>query len=297
MRFNIKSRSLGFEGISAEQRQNHTVGIDRAIYPIFAYSDNINGGNLSQTIQVGDFTFVGSEETRAKSGIIVGGGIYLGIKKQYGRGRYADVNINASLTAAPAHDWLKIRNESLTVCSKNHVKEWRFFDICASWSHNKRQFSDVINKSILASFSRLFVSGKTFNETSLAAKRFISKEYQQMQGIVTLNSMLPNGFKTHLSMTAGEPVKDFISLNYSLGIAVSRLINKKSLKLSFNQTFYNGGSFLGIDREDKTQQISVSYPVYKGFNLSVGYTINESSINSFSHSGPLVSISLPKQSF
>ena len=52
MQFNIKSRSLGFEGITKNKKIVYTVKVNRAVYPIIAYSDNINGGNLNQNIQV-----------------------------------------------------------------------------------------------------------------------------------------------------------------------------------------------------------------------------------------------------
>ena len=297
IQFNVKSRSLGFEGISIKKKIDYTVKTNRAFYPIIAYSDNINGGNLNQTIQVGNFTFIGDEGTKAKSGIIIGGGVALGIKKLYDRGRYIDLILNASLTAAPLHDFLQVRNESITVCSKNHVEEWIFFDACASWAHNKREFSDSINKSISTALTSLFMSGRSFHESSLTAKRFISDEYQQMQGSVALNSLLPNDFETSIFVTKGEPIQDNISLNYSLGLSINRRIKNKPLKVSLKQSFYDGGRFLGVTREDTSKQISVSYPVYKRFAVSIGYEINDSTINSFSHTGPLVSFSLPTFNF
>ena len=128
--------------------------------------------------------FIGDENTKAKSGIIIGGGALLGIKKLYDRGRYIDLNLNASIAAAPAHDWLQVRNEYITVCSKNHIKEWIFFDACTSWAHTKREFTDTIHKSISASFTRLFMSERSFHESTLTVKRFISDEYQQLQGSI-----------------------------------------------------------------------------------------------------------------
>ena len=74
IQFNFKSQSLGFEGISNKKQSDYTILINKAIYPTFAYSDNINAGNLTQTIQVGDFSFVGEKNAVAKKGIIMGGG-------------------------------------------------------------------------------------------------------------------------------------------------------------------------------------------------------------------------------
>ena len=93
---------------------------------------------------------MGEEDANAKSGLIIGGGAFLGIKRQYGRGKYLNVKINASLAGAPAHDWLQVRSESITACSKNHIKEWMFFDTCVSWAHNKREFSNYCSIDINA---------------------------------------------------------------------------------------------------------------------------------------------------
>ena len=118
-----------------------------------------------------------------------------------------------------------------------------------------------------------------------------------MQGIFALNSLLSNGYKTNFSIALGEPIKELISLNYSLSLAVSKYVKKKPLRLSFKQTHYDGGKFLGVDREDTTQQISVSYPIHNSFNIALGYTRNKSSISSFSHNGPHIEVSFPLRSF
>ena len=297
IQFNIKSRSLGFEGIINNKKIDYTVKVNRAVYPIITYSDNINGGNLNQNIQVGNYTFKADENTKAKSGIIIGGGALFGIKKLYDRGRYIDLNLNASLAAAPAHDWLKVRNEYITACSKNHVKEWIFFDACTSWAHTKREFADTIHKSISASITRLFMTERSFHESTFTVKRFISDEYQQLQGSIVLNSLLPNGYKTNILLAKGETIENIISLNYSIGLTINRIIYKKPLKVSLSQSFYDGGNFLGVTREDTSNQLSLSYPVYRGLNLSFGYVDNNSTIQSFSYNGPLVSISFSTINF
>ena len=178
-------------------------------------------------------------------------------------------------------------------CSKNHLKEWMFFDACANWAHNKREYSDTINKSISASLSKIFKYGRSFNEGSFIAKRDISSSLHQMQGTFALNSLLPNGLKTNFDITSGKPVKDLVSLKYSVGMTINGLVRKKPITVSFRQTFYDGGKFLGIDRADTSQQLSVSYPFSNGFNVSIGYAKTVSTIHSFSSAGPIFSISLP----
>ena len=297
VQFNMKSRSQGFEGFNRDQKQDNKISVNKAIFPILAFSNNINGGNLSQTVEVGDYTFVGEKDANAKSGLVVGAGLILRTKKIIGRGKSLNFDFNTSLAAAPAHDWLKVRNETLVACSKNHLKEWMFFDACANWAHNKREYSDSINKSISASLSKIFKYGRSFNEGSFTAKRDISSSLHQMQGTFALNSLLPNGLKANFDITSGKPVKDLLSLKYSVGMTINGLVRKKPLTVSFRQTFYDGGKFLGIDRADTSQQLSVSYPFSNGFNVSIGYAKTVSTIHSFSSAGPIFSISLPTISF
>ena len=165
------------------------------------------------------------------------------------------------MAAAPAHDWLQVRNESIIACSKNHLKEWIFFDACASWAHNKKEYSDTINKNISAKVTKLFMTRRGFHESSFKVERYITDEYQQIQGSLVLNSLLSNAYKTSIFLAKGEPVKGMISLNHALGVSFNRLINNKPLKVSFNQSFYDGGEFLGTQREDTSKKIVISYQI------------------------------------
>ena len=88
---------------------------------------------------------------------------------------------------------------------------------------NKRQYIDEINKNLSVSLTRLFITKKVFNESIFIINRHISNKYYQTQGIFALNSLLPNGHKTNFSITLGEPIKELISLNYSLSLAVSNI--------------------------------------------------------------------------
>jgi hypothetical protein len=141
------------------------------------------------------------------------------------------------------------------------------------------------------------MSERSFHESTLTVKRFISDEYQQLQGSIVLNSLLPNSYKTNILFTKGETVENIISLNYSIALSINRIIYKKPLKVSLSQSFYDGGNFLGVIREDTSNQLSVSYPIYRGLNVSIGYVDNNSTIQSFSHNGPLVSVSFSTISF
>ena len=87
------------------------------------------------------------------------------------------------------------------------------------------------------------MSERSFHESTLIVKRFISDEYQQLQGSIVLNSLLPNRYKTNILFTKGENVENFISLNYSIGLSINRIIYKKPLKVSLSQSFYDGGNF------------------------------------------------------
>ena len=100
------------------------------------------------------------------------------------------------------------------------------------------------------------MSERSFHESTLTVKRFISDEYQQLQGSIVLNSLLPNSYKTNILFTKGETVENIISLNYSIGLSINRIIYKKPLKVSLSQSFYDGG-ILGVIR--KTLLINYLY--------------------------------------
>ena len=141
------------------------------------------------------------------------------------------------------------------------------------------------------------MSKRSFHESTLSVERIITDEYKQLQGSIVLNSLLPNGYKTNILFKKGETVENIISLNYSIGLSFNRIIYNKPLKVSLSQSFYDGGNFFGVTREDTSNQLSVSYPVYRGFNVSIGYVDNNSTIQSFNHNGTLVSVSFSKVNF
>ena len=295
--FNKKSRLLGFEGMETDNPLKGTSSVSKAFFPIFEYSNNINAGNLSQTIQIGDFTFVSDEESTAKSGMVVGGGFSLRRKDFYGRGRYFDIGLKASLAGAPQHDWLKVSNQSISLCSKNHVKQWTFFNACLDWGHNKRQFSDTSSSVISTSVTRLFSLQKTFHESEIAIQYLIGEDYEQTQLFSRISSLFPDGYKTKVGLKFGEDINDLIALKYSINFDVSKRFNKKPIELSLSQTVHDGGLFLAMPREDITRRVSLAYPLYKGFKITVGYSDTSSSIDYFSNESPYVYVSLPSWSF
>ena len=297
LQFNSKARHLGFEGLGSTSPSYKAPLISKTFFPIFEYSNNINSGNLNQTVQIGDYTFVGDEASSAKSGMILGGGFLFGVKKFYGRGRYFDIDLKASLAGAPKHDWLKVSNQAISVCSKNHLTEWMFLDGCFNWRHSKRQFSDTTSKIAKTSLTSLFSIEQTFHESKIEFGRLMMDDYQQMQVSSNIKSLFPNGFKTNLQLKFGEKIKDLLALNYSFNLSVTRRFNNQPLQLSLGQTSYDGGTFMSMPRDDLTRQLSLSYPAYKGFTITAGYSDTSSSIDFFSHSSPFVYISLPSWSF
>ena len=297
LQFNSKARRLGFEGLGSTSPSHKFPLINKTFFPIFEYSNNINSGNLNQTVQIGDYTFVGDEASSAKSGMILGGGFLFDVKKFYGRGRYFDIDLKASQAGAPKHDWLKVSNQSISVCSKNHLTEWMFLDGCFNWRHSKRQFSDTTSQIVKTSLTSLFSIKQTFHEGKIGVGRLMMDDYQQMQVSSNINSLFSNGVKTNFQLKFGEKIKDLIALNYSFNLSVTRRFNKQPLQLSLGQTSYDGGTFMSMPRDDITKQVSLSYPAYKGFTITAGYSDTSSSIDFFSHSSPYVYVSLPSWSF
>ena len=297
LRFNSEARRLGFEGLLSTSPSHKVPLISKTFFPIFEYSNNINSGNLNQTVQIGDYTFVGDEASSAKSGMLLGGGFLFGSKKFYGRGRYFDIHLKGSLAGAPKHDWLKVRNQSISICSKNHLTEWVFLDGCFDWGNNKRQFSDTTSKIAKTSLTSLFSMKQTFHEGKVGVERLMMDGYQQMQVSSNISSLFPNGVKTNLQLKFGQKIKDLIALNYSFNFSVTRRFNDQPLQLSMGQTSYDGGTFMSMPRDDLTRQVSISYPSYNGFTITAGYSDTSSSIDFFSHSSPYVYVSLPSWSF
>jgi hypothetical protein len=89
--------------------------------PILKYSSNINGGNPEKPLVWGGNSFTGRPHLIKKKGVVIGAGIGTSGRSLYGRGKYINMNIDASYAHSPAHH-IGIATLSASACAKTISK-------------------------------------------------------------------------------------------------------------------------------------------------------------------------------
>ena len=115
---------------------------DLIFFPKISYSTNLNGGNPDKDLILGDYTFIGDKNLIAKQGILVGAGVAANMRYIYGEGRFLLFNLHSSYDYSFDHQ-LGVNTFLVNLCSKNHLRNWSFIDICLNNENIKRKLANI----------------------------------------------------------------------------------------------------------------------------------------------------------
>jgi hypothetical protein len=258
--------------------------------PILDNSTDINGGNPTKDLVLGNLTFKGDPALYRKEGLLVGAGVGADGRHIYGEGRYVDFGIGASHAHSPVHD-IGVARTFINACSKNHVRNHWYIDACASSQKLKRDIADDTNSTASFSVAKLFSTGKsTYHQASFGVRRFYEDDYEQNQLTFGLQTIHSNGIFTAVNASVGADVKDTLATKHSVSATVGTTLFSKPITATYAYSFADGGRLLGIARDDTSQSFTITYTVHPRVNITVGYRDLDSSINYFSESNPVIGI-------
>ena len=267
------------------------------VSPLLFYSNNINGGNSSKSLKLGNLTFEGDEEFFRKAGILSGISTGYNGRQIYGRGRYFQYSINGSYVYSPQHK-IGIVNSSARACDTRHLQGWWYLDSCAGQSRIRKVITDITTSDLsLTASNSIRNSERSFSQLDLGLKRYFSENYKQNQVVFGFDTIHSNGIFTVLSATFGEPVVSQLATRLSLNGKIIAPLADKPISLYANYTESDGGIMLGINRNEKSYGISASYPIWKKISLSIGYQLTDSTINYFDVASPTFGLEMPSIQF
>ena len=261
-----------------------------SVSPLFYYSSNINGGNPSKPLKLGNLTFAGDENLYRKSGLLAGAGIGLNGRYLYGVGKYLDYSINGGYAYSPKQQ-IGIGTSGANICSKNHIKNWWYFDSCASTNRARKEITEEKNSTISLKISKLFSDSKqTHHQLSTGLSRYFADAYTQNQLSFTLDTIHKKGMFTGFDFVIGDGIKNQLAVRRSLTAKVGAFTAGKSLTFVATYSEAEGGVLLGFERGDKTILVSASYPIWRNVTASIGYRKADSTINYFDIDEPTLGI-------
>jgi len=269
----------------------------KSAYQILSYSDNINGGNSSAPLVLGNLSFDGEKELYLREGIVAGLGAGLNGRYIHGEGRYLNYGVNASYAHSPKYG-LGIATSSANVSSINHIRNWWFVDAHANTSRVRKDITDDTNSNLSIVTSKVFeLSDNIYSEASIGVNRYLAESYNQTQVLFGYKTIHTNGVYSAFDLTVGDAVENQLATKFALSAQIVTQLVNKPLKLSASYSQADGGMLLGFERRDETYSISASYPLSRGLTASVGYRTTDSTIDYFDMSTPIFGIQFSSLNF
>ena len=279
--------------VSRLQREGYFGGLDKpsfngALFPDVYYSENINGGNPNKKLVLGNLEFDGDPNLIAKEGLMIGLNAIGSGRQTIGIGRYLDGNANFSFSFSPEHN-LSIDSSNLSICSKNRLKDNVHADLCVSSSKLNKQITTDSTKSIKASVSKLsFVDFGAFNEGRFSILRLDTEDYSQNQLEASIEAIHRDNLATSFRFKVGQELTDQLAMKYGFGISTTTYLQGRKYTFGVNHEYSDGGKLFGVNRSDRSTNISVSTNLDASTTISVGYWDRDSSINYFDQRYPTI---------
>lgn len=281
-------------GLPTKVKKNTT---QRFFSPLLFYSNNINGGNSSKPLKLGNLTFEGEEELFRKVGMLAGGGAGFRNRYIYNDGGYLQYNANISYAYSPKHK-LGVGTVGARACDIRRVLNSWYLDSCAGQSRTRKDLSDTTNSELSFVTSNHFKNfGRSFSQVDFGVKRFFTKDYTQNQVVFGFDTIHSNDVFTNFGATFGEAITAKLATRLSLGGRIIVAVADKPLSLSATYTDSGGGIMLGVSRSEKNYRISASYPIWQKVKLSVGYKKTDSTIDHYNLQSPTLGLELPTIQF
>ena len=261
-----------------------------SVTPIFRYEDNINGGNSPQPLVVGNLRFIGDENYYKQSGVLIGLTAGLGGRYIYDQGRYLNYSLGTGY-AQGFQNGVGIVSQNVSLCSVNHIAKRWYVDACADQARERKKLMDTTNSNIKLIGSHVFSSPtKQHKQFKFGINRYLADNYNQNQIQFGFNTTHPQGVFTGLDTTFGEAVNEQLATRFFVAGTVGLYFARKPLKFTASYRRSSGGLLLGFDRDSNTASISATYPVWRNFTATLGYSNTDSNIDYFDASGPSLDV-------
>jgi hypothetical protein len=268
-----------------------------SIYPIVQYSSNINGGNPPGNLVLGSLIFQGDPEFEQKSGMLYGLGARVESRYRLGEGRFLELNVVGTYARSPKND-IDVSSSFVSLCSKNHVKNWWYVDFCAATANISRDISNQTDDILSVAVSKVISTDSgNHHDLSVRYREIFSENYDQEQVTFGVSSILNGELYTSLYLNLGEAIEGQLVSRWAIGGEIGKLFNGKRVKLIAAYEESDGGALLGIAQKNETSTVGVSYEINEQITIFLGYQNISSSIDYYNVSEPTIGIELASLRF
>jgi hypothetical protein len=256
--------------------------------PVLSYDGNINGGVLQDSFSFKGYVFDADPAFRAKAGVVLGpagGGV---ARLAWANGRYLEAALRAEAVWSPEHHIGRSTAE-VSLCSRNHVKGWTFFDLCQTASMLKRELGSSSSQDTSLSLTQIFQTKAGYHE--IAAEVGQTRTGSGHQPSLTLSwGSVWDRAATKISLTEASPVAGETALQSRVAAEVQWLWGEHAVGLGLWHQSFDGGAFLGTPRHDNATGLSLSYQISPSVTAQIGYMRNQSSVDFFDYAQTSVNL-------
>lgn len=284
-----------FEGQGLINSQNKKV-TKLAIKPNLAYDQNINGGLTSDTYSVGPFIFEVDEDSKSKSGALVGATSVGSLTYNFGTGRVLAINGTATWQYSP--EFRISRSEiSLRGCLRQYSGDWQFLDFCVGGYRNERVLSVNTGEFINVTATKLFNVGKSSNQLGFTLVHEWKDRFDRTKLEIGLLTALPRVGAVSINVSFGQKIQGTQTEVLRLNSSLSRPFFGKTTSISIDYSRETGGAFFGTDRTDEVLKFGVVTRLYKSSKVTLGWEKRKSTISDFDTSGLVFGVSFGEIEF
>jgi len=248
--------------------------------PLLSYDYNINGGIPSDTLQLGPFEFLVDEDSRAKSGFLLGGKVGHARKYSLDFGQTLSVGLSGSFEYSFKHKISKTIGSAFG-CYEKYLQNWAFIDLCLSANVvNRDEKKDRVISPVI-SLSKYFSTGLGSHEIKASFGGILHQDYSKPYLNISGTTVFPDFGAVSISLYASRPAEGYNTRKWGAGIGLGKSVFGKYTKLSANYFVEDGSSLFGTDRDDKIVTLSLERQLSKSVKIHLSAQTRSSTISAY----------------
>lgn len=236
--------------------------------PVIGWDGNINGGVLQDRLTLGGIVFEADPAFRAKAGLVFGGSVGAMARLAWDEGRVIEVTAGSELAWSPRHE-IGRADAMISLCSRNHLRDWTFLDLCALGTRSWRELETGNAHRLSLGLSKIFAAAGGVQEAGLRYDSVSTREGMQDRISLSVERVGPAGV-TDLALTLGAPVGEATVLRQRLEAGFSWIALDRDWRADLWHQRADGGEFLGAAREDRSQGIGLAVSLRPGVTARLG---------------------------
>ena len=267
------------QGFYMDETGWQRLAADQAFYPQLSYVPNMNGGSPQERLEFRGVTFDLRDDLVARGGLAVGA-TYDGLLR-YGwdSGRYLQLQAQLGGLYAPGPDLGRTRAR-LALCSRNHLTDWHFVDLCLNHYEDHRDLQDVTRDEATVSVSTLFERSASRHEVGLSLSRRSDEDRLRSLAEVGLESVWASS-ATRLSFEYGAPTGDETGALLTAAGEIRWPAAGQVVGLGLSLSRSPKTLFLGEDRRDDSLGVTGLLAIDGRLVLTAAYSRTWSTVNFF----------------